>query len=435
MTASPTCPDTTSPRTTPRWPTREGGTLRVHYLREGDRSAPVVLLMHGEPSWSYLYRKMIPVLTGAGLQIVAPDLVGFGRSDKPAERGDYTFARHVEWMRELLFDRLDLGAITLVGQDWGGLIGLRLVGEHPERFAGSWPRTPSCPRATPIPATPSSPGSGSPRRSRRFPPAASSAAAAPSRWHPRSRRPTTRPSPTSPTSRGARSSRCSCRPGPTTRPTTPTWRPGWAWPGSTGPSCVPSVTATPSPRGRTAASRSGSPVRRGSPTRRSSAAGTSSRRTAERSWPRSSSPSSPAHTVSDTRARRRHRRGRVLRHRDGGAPPLHGHGGLRRPRPGQRPGRHVAGQLLPGCLMRRALEPVLIFLRPQSRLVTLVLPADRDLGLPPCLRRPLRGGGHLRFGRTVDEARAGTTARRDGWSGRRGERSTPPRCWCGRPGR
>jgi haloalkane dehalogenase len=113
----------------------EGGTLRVHYLREGDPGAPVVLLLHGEPSWSYLYRTMIPVLTGAGLQIVAPDLVGFGRSDKPAERSDYTYARHVEWMRELLFDRLDLTEITLVCQDWGGLIGLRLVGEHPDRFA------------------------------------------------------------------------------------------------------------------------------------------------------------------------------------------------------------------------------------------------------------------------------------------------------------
>jgi haloalkane dehalogenase len=78
---------------------------------------------------------MIPVLTAAGLQIVAPDLVGFGRSDKPAERGDYTYARHVEWMRELLFDRLNLSDITLVCQDWGGLIGLRLVGEHPDRFA------------------------------------------------------------------------------------------------------------------------------------------------------------------------------------------------------------------------------------------------------------------------------------------------------------
>jgi haloalkane dehalogenase len=113
----------------------EGGTLRVHYLREGNPGAPVVLLMHGEPSWSYLYRKMIPVLVDGGLQVVAPDLVGFGRSDKPSERTDYTFARHVEWMRELLFDRLDLRAVTLVGQDWGGLIGLRLVGEHPERFA------------------------------------------------------------------------------------------------------------------------------------------------------------------------------------------------------------------------------------------------------------------------------------------------------------
>jgi haloalkane dehalogenase len=113
----------------------EGGMLRVHYLREGDAAAPVVLLLHGEPSWSYLYRTMIPVLTLAGLQIVAPDLVGFGRSDKPAGRGDYTYARHVEWMRQLLFDRLDLRGITLVCQDWGGLIGLRLVGEHPDRFA------------------------------------------------------------------------------------------------------------------------------------------------------------------------------------------------------------------------------------------------------------------------------------------------------------
>ena len=113
----------------------EGGTLRAHYLREGDPKAPVVLLLHGEPSWSYLYRTMIPVLTGAGLQIVAPDLVGFGRSDKPAGRGDYTFARHVEWLRELLFDRLDLRDVTLVCQDWGGLLGLRLVGEHPDRFA------------------------------------------------------------------------------------------------------------------------------------------------------------------------------------------------------------------------------------------------------------------------------------------------------------
>ncbi|HYL52959.1 MAG TPA: haloalkane dehalogenase [Acidimicrobiia bacterium] len=113
----------------------EGGRLRVHHVDEGDPNAPVVLLMHGEPSWSFLYRKMIPVLVDAGLRCVAPDLVGFGRSDKPVERTDYSYARHVEWMRSALFDGLDLREVTLVGQDWGGLIGLRLVGEHPERFA------------------------------------------------------------------------------------------------------------------------------------------------------------------------------------------------------------------------------------------------------------------------------------------------------------
>ena len=113
----------------------ESGTLRMHYVDEGPRDAPVAPLLHGEPSWSYLYRKMIPVLTGAGLRAVVPDLVGFGRSDKPTQRTDYTYERHVEWMRALLFDELDLGGVTLVCQDWGGLIGLRLVGEHPDRFA------------------------------------------------------------------------------------------------------------------------------------------------------------------------------------------------------------------------------------------------------------------------------------------------------------
>src|SRR3954469_7536865 len=113
----------------------EGGRLRVHALDEGDRSGPVVLLMHGEPSWSFLYRKMIPILLDAGMRCVAPDLVGFGRSDKPVKRADYSYARHVEWMRAALFDGLDLRDITLVCQDWGGLIGLRLVGEHPDRFA------------------------------------------------------------------------------------------------------------------------------------------------------------------------------------------------------------------------------------------------------------------------------------------------------------
>ncbi|MFE5286380.1 haloalkane dehalogenase [Nocardia sp. NPDC056611] len=109
--------------------------LRLHYLDEGPRDGDVVLLLHGEPSWSFLYRTMIPVLVKAGLRCIAPDLIGFGRSDKPADRADYTYARHVEWMREALFDQLNLTGITLVCQDWGGLIGLRLVAEHPGRFA------------------------------------------------------------------------------------------------------------------------------------------------------------------------------------------------------------------------------------------------------------------------------------------------------------
>jgi len=108
--------------------------LRIHYLDEGPRGAAPVLLLHGEPSWSYLYRKMIPLITAAGYRAVAPDLIGFGRSDKPVRREDYTYQRHVDWMRGVV-ERLDLRGITLVCQDWGGLIGLRLAAEHPERFA------------------------------------------------------------------------------------------------------------------------------------------------------------------------------------------------------------------------------------------------------------------------------------------------------------
>jgi haloalkane dehalogenase len=115
-------------------PDPEGGSLRVHYIDEGPRNAEPVLLLHGEPSWSFLYRKMIPILVDAGLRTVAPDLVGFGRSDKPAKRTDYTYQRHVDWMRAVV-EQLDLTRITLVGQDWGGLIGLRLVAEDEARFA------------------------------------------------------------------------------------------------------------------------------------------------------------------------------------------------------------------------------------------------------------------------------------------------------------
>ncbi len=107
--------------------------LRMAYVDEG--TGPVVLLLHGEPSWGYLYRKMVPVLVEAGFRCVVPDLIGFGRSDKPTRVEDYTYARHVEWLRSLVFDVLDLTDVTLVCQDWGGLLGLRLVGEHPDRFA------------------------------------------------------------------------------------------------------------------------------------------------------------------------------------------------------------------------------------------------------------------------------------------------------------
>lgn len=113
----------------------DGGTLRVHYLDEGPATAAPILLLHGEPSWSYLYRHMIPPLVQAGHRVVVPDLVGFGRSDKPTSTVDYTYARHISWMSALLFDTLDLRDITFFGQDWGGLIGLRLVTAQPDRYA------------------------------------------------------------------------------------------------------------------------------------------------------------------------------------------------------------------------------------------------------------------------------------------------------------
>ncbi len=117
----------------PRYVEVDGG-LRVAVVEDGPEDGETVLLLHGEPSWSVLYRRMIPVLAGAGVRVVAPDLVGFGRSDKPADRAAYSYAAHVEWMRQALFDRLELRDVTLVGQDWGGMIGLRLVAEHPDRF-------------------------------------------------------------------------------------------------------------------------------------------------------------------------------------------------------------------------------------------------------------------------------------------------------------
>ncbi len=112
----------------------EGGELRVHYLDEGPAGGPVVLLLHGQPTWSYLYRFMIPPLVAAGFRVIAPDLVGFGRSDKPTLIEDYSYARHISWMSAWLL-ALDLDQVTLFCQDWGSLIGLRLVTAYPERFS------------------------------------------------------------------------------------------------------------------------------------------------------------------------------------------------------------------------------------------------------------------------------------------------------------
>lgn len=113
----------------------DGTRLRIHYVDEGPRDGALVLVMHGEPSWAYLYRHIIAGLVAKGRRVIAPDLIGFGRSDKPAKRTDYTYARHVDWMSQWLTG-LDLKDITLFCQDWGGLIGLRLVAAFPERFAG-----------------------------------------------------------------------------------------------------------------------------------------------------------------------------------------------------------------------------------------------------------------------------------------------------------
>ena len=108
--------------------------VRIHYVDEGPAEAAPVLMLHGEPSWSYLYRTMIPALVRAGHRCVAPDLVGFGRSDKPGSQEDYSYQRHVDWMRALITS-LDLRSVVLFGQDWGGLIGLRLAAEEEDRFA------------------------------------------------------------------------------------------------------------------------------------------------------------------------------------------------------------------------------------------------------------------------------------------------------------
>lgn len=112
-----------------------GDGLQMAVIDEGPRDAAPILLLHGEPSWSFLYRHIMRPLLDAGRRVVAPDLIGFGRSDKLDDRNDYTYQRHLDWLRAALFDRLDLKGVRMFCQDWGGLLGLRLLAEHPDRFA------------------------------------------------------------------------------------------------------------------------------------------------------------------------------------------------------------------------------------------------------------------------------------------------------------
>lgn len=121
--------------------------LRLHYLDEGDAKGPVVVLLHGEPSWSYLYRHIIPPLAQAGYRVIAPDLMGFGKSDKPCSLADYTYSRMVYWLKTLLFDELDLKEANLVMHDWGGLLGLRLLAEHTEKLTSAIAMNTGLPRA------------------------------------------------------------------------------------------------------------------------------------------------------------------------------------------------------------------------------------------------------------------------------------------------
>jgi haloalkane dehalogenase len=112
--------------------------VRMHYVDEGPRNAPPILLVHGLPTWSYLFREMIEIFVSAGSRAVAPDLIGFGRSDKPSERTDYTLERHIEWLRELVLE-LDLSAVTLLCHDWGGPVGLGAFALEPDRFSRIMP--------------------------------------------------------------------------------------------------------------------------------------------------------------------------------------------------------------------------------------------------------------------------------------------------------
>ena len=113
--------------------TKDGSDLRIHHIDEGPRDGPILLAMHGQPVWSYLYARMVPHLVNQGIRVIAPDLPGYGKSDKPAAREDYSYQNQVDWMTAWLIEN-DFSGLTFFGQDWGGLIGLRMVAREPDRF-------------------------------------------------------------------------------------------------------------------------------------------------------------------------------------------------------------------------------------------------------------------------------------------------------------
>ena len=111
----------------------DGTEIRIHHIDEGPKEGPILLAMHGQPVWSYLYSKMIPILNDAGIRVIAPDLVGYGKSDKPSSRDDYSYQNQVDWMNQWLVKN-DLNDLVFFGQDWGGLIGLRMIADNPDKF-------------------------------------------------------------------------------------------------------------------------------------------------------------------------------------------------------------------------------------------------------------------------------------------------------------
>ena len=111
----------------------DGTEIRIHHIDEGPSDGPILLAMHGQPVWSYLYSKMIPILNDSGIRVIAPDLVGYGKSDKPASRNDYSYQNQVDWMNQWLVKN-NLDNLIFFGQDWGGLIGLRMIVDNPDRF-------------------------------------------------------------------------------------------------------------------------------------------------------------------------------------------------------------------------------------------------------------------------------------------------------------